>query len=83
MNDRRPALFTTPPVWQCGVKDEREAEGLSLRELSAQVPGLNVTKLRRIEAGGEVPLSMAVKLARFFGTTVEGLWFPLAEADAA
>jgi len=57
-----------------GVREKREALGLSQGDLAAQL-GVSRQTVNSIEVGRYVPsLPLALKLARFFNTTVEEMF---------
>lgn len=60
-------------VFYCNIAFLREQRGFSLRDIEKH-SGLNRSTLCRAEAGLAIELSTALKLARFFKTTVEKLW---------
>ncbi len=60
-------------VWRSTVRETREALRISLRDV-ARACKMSVTALWQIEQGGDPMLSTAMKLAVFFGKTVEELW---------
>lgn len=61
-------------VWCCACKTVREKLGLSTRNVALAV-GMNSSTYWRIECGSDVTLTDARKLARFFGMSLEELWF--------
>ena len=57
-----------------GVRERREAEGLSQGALASEV-GVSRQTINSIETGKYVPsLPLAIALARFFETTVEEMF---------
>ena len=65
---RRPVVFPNNTV-----RTLRESLGLTQRDVSAG-SGTNNATVADAEAGFEVSLTTAFKLARFFGKPVEELW---------
>ena len=60
-------------VLKCTVRKEREHLGLTLRDVSRNV-GLSIMGLCYIENGCNTQLTTALRIAEFFGKTVEELW---------
>lgn len=60
-------------LFHCNVSFLREQRGLSLRDVEKH-SGVPHPTLCRAEAGLRVNLDAALKIARFFETTVEKLW---------
>jgi putative transcriptional regulator len=57
-----------------GVREQREARGLSQGDLAAEL-GVSRQTVNSIEVGRYTPsLPLALKLARFFETTVEEMF---------
>lgn len=59
--------------WKCGIRDERKKLGLSSQDVAKAV-GISQACLIAIERGSGPNLSTAMRLAAFFGRTVEQLW---------
>lgn len=57
----------------CNLYNERLDCNLTLKALSDQV-GLDVSLLHRAESGGHINLTSALRLARFYGKTVDEIW---------
>ena len=58
---------------RCTVRERRKADGLTLQEV-ADGADVSLTTLARLEVGGQVTLSNALRVARWFGVPVEELW---------
>lgn len=72
----RKAVLTTK------VRDVRESLRLSLRDVADAV-GLSTTALWQLERGLDCMLTTAIKLAAFYGKTINELWTPVSgEVDA-
>lgn len=63
------------PIWDCATKLEalRESKGLSQKQFAKEV-GICHSACWRIENGGEVKLSTAHKIAKFYGLTIDQIW---------
>lgn len=57
----------------CDLRDRRLALSLSSQDVASALK-ISVGNFNRIERGGEVGVVRALRLARFFGTTVEAIW---------
>ncbi len=68
-------------VWDCRLRELREALRISVRDVAAAV-GLTAPCVWGVEAGRDPQLTTARKLAAFYGKTVEELWVPLPDAKA-
>jgi len=62
-----------PRKWVCKLREKREALGLSMRDVSENT-SYTVSTLFEIENGTDPQLTTAMKLAEFFGCTVNELW---------
>jgi len=71
LGKRKPFVRSAP--WSCSLRIARTELGLSLREV-AQACDMTVAGLHQVEAGGNVLLVTAMKLAEFFGKPVTELW---------
>lgn len=60
-------------LFNCNLNSLREQKGLSLRDVEKH-SGISHSTLCRAEAGLRIKLDAALKVARFFETTVEKLW---------
>lgn len=60
-------------VLVCRIPEERTKLGLSLLDIK-NATKLCVANLWRVEQGGDVQLTTARKLCRFFGMTIDQLW---------
>ena len=70
---RNAAKYPRRFAWRCGCREVRESLRISLRDVAKAI-GLSVTALWQVEHGGDPMLTTAVKLARFYGKTIEELW---------
>lgn len=61
------------PKWKCLLSNLRIELGLSQDDVAKAV-GLSKTTIWETEHGQEILLTNAVKLARFFGRSVEQIW---------
>lgn len=68
-------------VLYCRLRAVREGLGLTLRDVGAAT-GVHHGVLSRWERGGDATVSLALKVARFFGKSVEELWAPIEAAPA-
>lgn len=57
----------------CSVRERRQADGLTLQQV-ADGADVSLTTIARMEIGGQVTLSNALRVARWFGLPVEELW---------
>jgi DNA-binding XRE family transcriptional regulator len=61
-------------VWNCNLRELREALGLTQRDVAAAV-GLSAAGYHQIETcGNDVCLSTCVKLSKFFGKPILEIW---------
>lgn len=60
-------------AWVCRVRERRQSLGLSFRDVE-KATGIKISTVSNAEAGYDVTLDTARRLAEFFGTTVEDLW---------
>jgi DNA-binding XRE family transcriptional regulator len=60
-------------IFHCNINFLREQKGLSLRDVEKH-SGISHSTLCRAEAGLRVNLDAALRIARFFETSVEKLW---------
>jgi transcriptional regulator with XRE-family HTH domain len=63
---------SVPPIFGHRLRAEREAQGLTLRQLGAK-SGVNATTVLRAEQGHDVALSIAVALASALGMPLAAL----------
>ncbi len=66
------------PKHLCNIKELRETLGLTQRDVANAV-GSSGPVIHCAEHGHEIYLSLALKLAKFFGLSVEEIWQPLPE----
>lgn len=62
------------------MRDLRRQHGLSLRDVQRGCD-IHPSVLCRAEAGMDVYLTTALRLAKFFETTVEELWSPVKKSE--
>lgn len=67
--------------WACRLRDLRYELGLSAAEV-ARALEMTQSNLSRIESGREPGLSVAKKLATFFGLPIEEIWIKRQDAAA-
>ncbi len=72
----REAFRELPKVFDCDLKERREALGLSQRDV-CRATRINVSTVCRVEQGIDLTLSRALNLAAFFGCSVHEIWKPL------
>ena len=70
---RKQRMDTRIIVFRCYIKEYRERLGLSHTDV-ANATGL--MDIKHIESGKNIYLTNAMKIAKFFGVTVEELWTP-------
>lgn len=74
---KKPARKAKPPpgkpIMKCTMRLVRMSLHLSLRDVSEEI-GMAVANIHRIELGGEVQLTTARKLAKFYGKSIDELW---------
>lgn len=61
------------PVLVCTIRSVRQSLRLSLRDV-AKATNLAIANIHRVERGGDVQLTTARALAKFYGKTLEELW---------
>lgn len=64
------------PLWNTPLRELRTKKGLTLMQASEQI-GIQLKRLSDMELGYGVCLIAAMKVAKFYGKTVEELWTPL------
>lgn len=64
------------PLVRCRVREVRESLNLSLRDVAAAV-GISIAGLHAIEHGNGCQMSSALKLAAFYGKSLDELWSEL------
>lgn len=77
MKPRKKLAALKPRVHQNRLRELRAEVGLTLREVSAglaPIRKLSQASIFDAERGGEVILSTAKALARFYGKTIEEIW---------
>lgn len=65
---------------KCLLTESRVKVGLSMENV-AKATGINAGTIKRYETGGEPGLSLAFRLAKFFGVTVYDLWPEFADGS--
>ncbi len=65
-----------PPKYRCKILELRNALGLTQRDV-AEGCGTFGPSINEAEHGRELTLSLALKIAAFFGKSVEEIWEPL------
>ena len=68
-----PASPRRAAAWLTTLRDRRESLDLSMRDV-AEAVGLSIGGYFAVEHGTDPMLTTAVKIAAFFGATVEELW---------
>ncbi len=63
-------------IWKCEISTIRKGLGLTLLEVCKSVK-LSHRALRQIEAGFDLRLSTAYRIAEFYGKSVSDLWVRL------
>lgn len=66
-------------VFDCALKSLRKSAGLRLVDVAMHV-GISAGHLWEVERGTEIGLSLALKLAEFYGKPVNEIWKPVAGA---
>ena len=59
--------------WNCTLSEERQRLRLALSDVAKAV-GMSITGVFQIEKGCEPSLKSAVKIAAFFGKSVDEMW---------
>jgi DNA-binding XRE family transcriptional regulator len=62
-------------AFSCRAKELRDSHGLTLQDVGGEV-GVSPQTVIAIEAGRDCMLTTAIKIAEFFGETVEDIWEP-------
>ena len=63
----------TDPGIRCDIRKFRNEHRLSLRDV-ANATGLAIANIHRVERGGDIQLTTARILSRFFGRDIDELW---------
>lgn len=70
---RKSNPLPTDPVIRCDIRKFRNEHRLSLRDV-ANATGLAIANIHRVERGGDIQLTTARILSRFFGRDIDELW---------
>jgi DNA-binding XRE family transcriptional regulator len=65
---------------RCIMTEHRQALGLTLINVGSFI-GLSASQLCHIEAGADTKLTVGLKLANFYGLSVEAIWSIQQEAN--
>lgn len=70
---RRKRVVPKDRVYECHLFEARVSLNLTLREVAAALK-MSLNSIHLIEQGSNLKLNTALKIARFYGKTVDELW---------